>query len=209
MKPDKIPTTTYIMSFTAGGLYLRESVEIAGLYLALRDWVEVRRRTIESNLIQSRTASSSARLCREICFRLGHLSADELTILKDGTIQEQRQILWMAICRHYRFIYEFAMEVVREKYLNLNLDLYKEDYDAFFNAKAEWHEELERLTEKTRLKLRQVVFRMLREADLLTKGNRINPAMLTPRVVQSVKSTTPADLVVFTVSDEEIKELLK
>jgi len=209
MKPAKIFTTTYVMSFTAGGLYLRESIEIAPLYLELRDWTAVRTKAVESNLIQSRTISSSVRICREICFRLGQLNIDELKIIIEGTIQEQRQILWLAICRHYRFIYEFAMEVVREKYLGLNLDLYKEDYDAFFNAKAEWHDELERLKEKTRLKLRQVVFRMLRETDLLTKGNRINPAMLTPRVVQTVRKALPTDLYVFPASDAEIKEFLK
>ncbi|OPY81704.1 MAG: hypothetical protein A4E70_01070 [Syntrophus sp. PtaU1.Bin005] len=197
------------MSFTAGGIYIRESVEIASLYLEILDWDLVRRKAVEHNLIQARTISSSARICREICFRLGRLSIDELMILTEGTIQEQRQILWLAICRHYRFIYEFAVEVVREKYLSLNFDLYKEDYDAFFNAKAECHEELERLTEKTRLKLRQVVFRMLREADLLTKGNRINPAMLIPRVAQTLRKASPADLSVFPASDAEIKEMLK
>jgi len=197
------------MSFTAGGLYLRESVEIASLYLDFFDWELVRRKAIESNLIQARTLSSSARISREICFRLGRLNIDELKILLEGTTQEQHQILWLAICRHYRFIYEFAREVVREKYLSLNLDLYREDYDAFFNLKAEWHEELEQLTEKTRLKLRQVVFRMLREADLLTKINKINPAMLTRRVVQTVQKDSPTDLLIYPISDVEIKELMK
>lgn len=197
------------MSFTAGGLYLRESVEIASLYLDFFDWELVKRKAVESNLIQARTLSSSARICREICFRLGRLNIDELKILIEGTNQEHHQILWLAICRHYRFIYEFAREVVREKYLSLNLDLSREDYDAFFNSKAEWHEELEQLTEKTRLKLRQVVFRMLREADLLTKTNKINPVMLTRRVVQTVQKDSPTDLLIYPISDVEIKELMK
>lgn len=209
MKSDKITTTKYTMSFTAGGLYLRESVEIASLYLDFFDWELVKRKAVESNLIQARTLSSSARICREICFRLGRLNIDELKILIEGTTQEQHQILWLAICRHYRFIYEFAREVVREKYLSLNLDLSREDYDAFFNSKAEWHEELEQLTEKTRLKLRQVVFRMLREADLLTKTNKINPVMLTRRVVQTVQKDSPTDLLIYPISDVEIKELMK
>jgi len=49
----------------------------------------------------------------------------------------------------------------------------------------------------------------LREADLLTKGNQINPAMLTPCVVQLVWKESPGDLAVFPASDSEIKELLK
>lgn len=196
------------MAFTAGGLFTRESVEMANLYLASGDWKAVKAQANDNNLIQSRTASSSERICREICFRLEGLSDAELRALTEGTMQEQQQILWVAICRRHRFIYEFAVEVIREKYLRIDLDLNPEDYDAFFNAKAEWHDELEKLTESTRNKLRQVVFRMLREADLLTKNNSINPTMMTPQVAQAIGSHSPDDLRIFPLSDRDIRELL-
>lgn len=202
-------STPYNMSFTAGGLFLRESVEIAELFLTQGDWKAVRYKALNQNLIQSRTASSSKRVCREICLRLEELHEAELKILIEGSLQEQQQILWVAICRRHRFIYEFASEIIREKYLQINLDLRPEDYDAFFNAKAEWHDELEQLTESTRNKLRQVAFRMLREADLLTKNNTIMPAMLTPRLAQAVGSQSPDDLRIFPLSDRDIRELLK
>lgn len=197
------------MSFTAGGLFLRESVEIASLFLSLGDWKAVKNQAHKDNLIQSRTASSSERVCREICLRLELLRESELEILTEGSLQEQQQILWVAICRRHRFIYEFASEVIREKYLQLNLVLHPEDYDAFFNAKAEWHDELEQLKETTRNKLRQVVFRMLREADLLTKSNTLNPAMLTAHVAQAVGCHSPDDLRIFPLSDRNIRELLQ
>lgn len=199
----------YNMSFTAGGLFIRESIELANLFLKSGDWKTVKDHARKVNLIQSRTASSSERICREICLRLEELHEAELKILIEGSLQEQQQILWVAICRRHRFIYEFASEIIREKYLQINLDLRPEDYDAFFNAKAQWHDELEQLTESTRNKLRQVAFRMLREADLLTKNNIINPVMLTPQVAQTVGSQSPDDLRIFPLSDRDIRELLK
>lgn len=199
----------YNMSFTAGGLFIRESVEMANLYLVSSDWRSVKAQAHDNNLIQSRTASSSERICREICFRLEGLCDSELRTLTEGSLQEQQQIIWIAICRRHRFIYEFAVEVIREKYLQLNLDLHQEDYDAFFNAKSEWHDELEKLTESTRNKLRQVVFRMLREADLLTKNNTINPAIMTPQVAKAIGSHSPDDLRIFPQSDRDIRELLQ
>lgn len=202
-------STPYNMSFTAGGLLLRESVEIAELFLTQGDWKVVRYMALNQNLIQSRTASSSKRVCREICLRLEELHEAELNILIEGSLQEQQQILWVGICRRHRFIYEFASEIIREKYLQINLDLRPEDYDAFFNAKAEWHDELEQLTESTRNKLRQVVFRMLREADLLTKANTINPVILSAQVARAVASHSPDDLRIFPLSDRDIRELLQ
>jgi len=199
----------YNMSFTAGGLLLRESVEIAELFLTQGDWKAVRYMALNQNLIQSRTASSSKRVCREICLRLEELHKAELNILIEGSLQEQQQILWVGICRRHRFIYEFASEIIREKYLQINLDLRPEDYDAFFNAKAEWHDELEQLTESTRNKLRQVVFRMLREADILTKANTINPVILSAQVAHAVASHSPDDLRIFPLSDRDIRELLQ
>jgi len=197
------------MSFTAGGLLYRESVEFARLYLFLKDWQDVRRRALDDNLIQSRTASTSVRICREIVMRLECLDIEELQILTNGSIREQCYILWIGICRRHRFMRDFAIEVIREKYLQRNLDLTYEDYDAFFNAKAEWHDELERLTVKTRSKIRQVLFRILRETDLLTKGNAINPAMLTQRVVKAVGKKCREDLAIFPASEAEIRELMK
>jgi len=201
--------TTYKMSFTAGGLLHRESVELARLFLSVQNWQDVSKRVLDDNLIQSRTASTSVRICREIIMRLKWLDIEELQILTDGSIREQCQILWLAICRHHRFIRDFAIEVIREKYLHMNLDLTYQDYDAFFNAKAEWDNALERLTIKTRSKVRQVLFRILRETDLLTKGNTINPAMLTQRVVKTVGKKCRDDLAIFPVSEAEIRELLK
>lgn len=201
--------TPYNMSFVGGSLFLRESVEIGKLFLAHRDWKVVRCQALNQNVVQSRTKSSATRICQEICLRLEELSESELKILAEGSMQEQHQILWVAICRHHRFIHDFAVEVIREKYLQLNLDLHPEDYDAFFNAKAEWHDELERLTESTRKKLRQVTFRMLREAGLLTKRNAISPVILTSRVAQAVGGRSPDDLRAFLLSDKEITELLK
>lgn len=199
----------YNMSFTAGGLFLQESSEIARLFHSLNDWKAVTNKALEQNLIQSRTIASKIRVCREICQRLEELNDQELEILSSGTLEEQQQILWVGICRHHRFIHDFAVEVIREKYLQFNFELHPEDYDAFFNTKAMMHDELDKLTESTRNKLRQVAFRMLRETDLLTKQNAINPPMLTYRVAQAVGGQSLDDLKVFPLSDTDIEGLLK
>ena len=198
--------TKYSLSFTTGALLYQESVKLAELYFDSGEWSTVRTHALDQNVLQARTLNTAKKICRELISRLKLLTADQLEIIVDGTTQEQWHVLWLAVCKRYQFIFDFAVEVLREKFLRLDLELTHEDYDAFFNAKAEWHDELEHLTEKTRVKVRQVVFKMLREADLLTRYNTINPPMLTPRVVKAICSDSQAYISVFPVSDSDIRE---
>ena len=196
----------YAMSFTAGTLLYHESVKLAELYRDLKDWRAVKNNALDDNLLQARTQSAAKRICRETISRLKLLTDAERDLLLNGTRQEQNHLLWLAICKRYRFIRDFAVEVLREKYLRLDLMLTNDDYEIFFNNKAEWHDELESLAESTREKLRQVVMKMLREADLLTGHNTINPAMLSPDFIKTVYQDSKEYLAVFPVSEADIRE---
>jgi hypothetical protein len=202
-------TEKYSLSFVGGALFYQESVRLAGLYLREGDWNEVRDEVIARNLLQARTTSSAKRLCREICSRLKRLNRDELELLVEGDHQEQAYLLWIAVCRHHRFIYEFSAEVIRERFLTLRYDLGYEDFDAFFNAKMEWHEELEKVATTTRNKLRQVLFRMLREAEILNSDNSIIPATLSPRLINVLCGHASQDLYLFPVMETTLQECAK
>jgi hypothetical protein len=70
-------------------------------------------------------------------------------------------------------------------------------FDILFEAKAEWDEGLEALSPSTRLKLRQILFRMMREAGILSNKNRIQVAILSPRLKAMIEDTNPAELAIF------------
>jgi len=195
----------YKLSFSTGGLFHRESVILAELFLESNDWDSVRDSVLSENLLQTRTQASSKRSCREIISRLETLSHEELDLLVNGTFQEQAQLLWVAVCRLYKLIAEFAVEVIRERLLGLRFDLSYEDFDFFLNRKSEWHAELDELQPATRKKLRQVLFKILREADILSADNTINAVMLSPRVQDIISSRRPRDLTIFPVLDSELR----
>lgn len=196
----------YRMSFTNGGLFFRESLVLAELYQSLGSWAKVKPLALEKNLLQSRTVSSAKRNIREICSRLECLTQEQLDLLMDGSRSDQASMLWLAVCKRYQFVKEFAEEVIREKFLRLDNELSYADYDFFFNAKAEWHEELAGLSETTNKKLRQVLFRLLREADILSANDMILPAMLSPHIVWVIIRDNPAYLTIFPASDLDIQE---
>lgn len=195
----------YSMAFTAGSLLHRESVILAGLYRELGDWKSVRDQVMAENLLQARTLNTLERVCREVISRLETLSPDELEFLAEGSHQEQACLLWLSICRRYGFIADFAIEVLRERYITLKNDLSYEDFDSFFNRKADWHPELDGITPATRAKVRQILFRMLREADLLTASNIIHAAILSPGLLDLIHHGSRRDVLYFPVFESDVK----
>ncbi len=202
-------TEKYSLSFIGGALLQQQSVKFAELYLEKNDWGDVRKEVLANNLLQTRTESSAKRICPEISSRLSHLNRDELEFLVTGDPREQAYLIWLAICRKYHLIYEFSVEVIRERFLTLNYDLCYEDFDAFFNAKAEWHEELEKITVSTRYKVRQILFKMLREAGLWSKDKSIIPAMLSPRLIDLICSYSNQNLRIFPIMETELQRCAK
>ncbi len=195
----------YSMAFTTGGLFYRESVALALLFFEPNDWDGVRDKVLSENLLQSRTLNTSKRQCREIISRLKTLDQKELDLLISGSTQEQKYLLWLAVCRHYRFIAEFAEEVIRERYIGLKHDLQYDEFDFFFNKKSEWHPELEEIKPTTRNKLRQVLFRILREAELLTVKNTLNAAMLSQQFLAAIPRQRRKDVFLFPVFESDLK----
>lgn len=197
------------MSFTTGGLFHRESVKLAVLYLEFNDWNIVRDKVISENLLQARTLNTSKRVCREIISRLKNLNPNELNLLVTSNSQEQGYLLWLAICRRYPFVGDFAIDVLRERYITLKSHLSYEDFDVFFNKKSEWHTELDDISPTTRNKLRQVLFKMLREAELLTPKNSINAAILSYRILEAISTDRRQDLLFFPAFESDLKGMTR
>lgn len=167
----------------------------------LRDWAGVREKVLAENLLQARTQKSARRFYQELAPRLDQLTDEQLQLLIEGNPQEQKQLLWFAICKRYAFIREFAVEVLREKYLRLDYQLTEFDYRAFFNRKADWHEELDQLAASSKTKLKTVLFRMLREAGLITKEGTIIPTVLSGRMVELLASDAPLSRQIFPMAE--------
>jgi BrxA len=184
----------YALSFTTGALLAREAALIAPIYIEQRDWERVRALAVKGKLLQARTHRTEVRLASETVQRLSALTAGEIDLLIEATASERGHLMWAAACRRYEFIGEFAEEVVRERFLRLASTLDYPDFDGFVRAKSLWHEELAELKDSTLQRLRSNVFKMLREAELLSKAREIMPAVLSKRVAAVLSAGSPSDL---------------
>ena len=188
----------YVMSFSVGGLWVNESLVVARLHVEGEPWEQTMLRALKQGAGSLPKVASNRRTLREISNRLAQLTPEERRfMLQEADRTDQLALLWLATCRTYRFVGEFALEVIRERYLSYQFDLSLEAFDILFEAKAEWDEGLAKLSNSTRKKLRQVLFRIMREAEILTRDGRIQTAILSPRLKVLVEEKNPSELAYF------------
>ena len=186
------------MSFSTGGLFLNESLEVARLHVEGEPWESTILRAMDEGTTSLPKSASNRRSLREISNRLLTLTAEERSyFLEEADRSDQQALLWIATCRAYRFVREFAVEVVRERYLSYQLQLPLESFDILLAAKAEWDEGLARLSRSTQLKLRQIMFRMMREAGIISEDSRIQTAILSTYLKNMIEEQNPGELAVF------------
>lgn len=190
-------TAHYSLSFTTGAALIRESIDVAALRGDLDDWAAVKAHVLKNNTFQSRTASTLKKLYGEVSRRLQQLGDGELALLAHGTEAEKKQVLWLALCRHYKLIRDFSAEVLCHQYDAARYALSHEDYDAFFNAKAEWHDNLDAASNQTKAKARQVVFKMLRECGLINEHDEIVRQQISPALLGQIQNNNREDLSLF------------
>ena len=191
----------YKLSFTTGRLFLQNASLAAEIYGRLHDWRGVREAIDSDNMLQSRASRSATRMGSELIQRLQELTDSEVALLAVVTGEERAHLMWVATCRRYSLIGEFAEDVLRERFLQLAADVLPEHFDSFIRGKALWHEELGEVTPKTMQKLRSTVFLLMRDAGFTDNDGRIIPAVLSTRVHDELAKRTPSDVRFFPTRD--------
>lgn len=195
---DSLQRSNYRMSFSVGGLMLNESLAIAQAYRVGEPWIGARERLLGQGTSSFPKLASQTRVLREVYDRIGHLTdVERHYLLVEADRAEQQAIMWLAICRTYRFIHEFAVDVINERYQSWRLDLGHEVFDRFLAEKADCDPSLAELSSSTCAKLRQVLFRILRESGLRSIEGKIQPIWLSGRMRRLIEENNPADLRIF------------
>lgn len=174
----------YAIGFARPAL-LKETTVIAKLYKELRDWEQIKTLANQENLLQTRTKRSSEIIFSEIQKRLSLLSQEQIDLIAEDFPQDVRQLVWVALCKQYNFIGDFALEVLAPAFMSGRQEINHDDYGHFFASKADWHPELEKVSDKTRSNARQALFQMMRQCELITEENNLIPQFLSSSIQQN------------------------
>lgn len=198
----------YILSFTAASLRLNEMVKVAKTAFEndISNLHEVRESGVVFNSVKTRT---SDREFREIRKRLEYLTPSQMHILINGDLISQKQIAFLAVCKHYDFIRDFVIDVIRDKVLVYDYKINESDYNSFINNKIHVHPELEGFEDSTLKKAKQVLFHILEQAGIINNAvdKSIQPQLIQPDIVKAVANDDPAWLKIFMMPDKDIKQL--
>ncbi|WP_159471218.1 DUF1819 family protein [Dyadobacter sp. 3J3] len=199
----------YSFSFTAASALIPETLVISEEYDRLRDWTLVRESVMNKNLLNKVKEATIKREFTEVKKRVMLLTDGQLSLLVNGSSDDVRAMILLGLVKTYHFLKDFIVEVVRNKYLVFDKPLHDIDYIKFFNSKVLFHSELENLTDSTKKKIKQVIFRILEEVYLFS--NTKIPVILKPALsnyaVQAIVEDDPFLLNCFLFSNDEIRVL--
>ena len=205
------PESPYSFSFTTGALFVPETLAIARQFARTPDWKSVAASTRSENLLRQRTAASTTRMLREIRHRLDELSPAELDHLVGADPADQRLLLFIAACRRYRFIAEFTAEVLFPKTHTAETQLYPGDLTRFIDDRSLNAPEVEKLTDKSRAKVRQVMLRILAEAGLIdsTSSRKLQRPMPGRTLAGLIAKNDLKQLRWLLLSEQEIRQITR
>lgn len=176
----------YVLTFTAAGLLRVSCAQMAALRLGCGDWSLARKEGLDANLLQARTPTTGKRIWRELEARLSPLPVPALELLSNGTASQQLQILWLALCHRYALVKEFSVEILREAAVYGRQSVSVGDAEGFVHRKAQVSARLAALPLTESVRIRQVLLRLSREADLLAADGAVLPKMPDLEVVRAL-----------------------
>jgi len=201
----------YILSYTSASLSTYESEVVAGLYLKSGDWLRVRESVIDDNVLQKGSLTGRKRLFIELKKRLETLTPEQLAFYEDASSSDVKNLTMLSCFKLYRFIYDFATEMMRKKLLLFDFQVLNSDYESFYDSKCVAYENLNSISEGTQKKLKQVMFKMFEQAGFIdsVKNRNIQKPYLSEELTQLIVHDDPKYLSAFLYSDNDINEQIK
>lgn len=198
----------YLFSYTTGSLMIHETKTMIDEYMKSKDWMMISKKVIEENLLQKNTLATRKKFFRELKMRVELFSDAYLNyIYSEANSSDLKHLIFLANLKAYRFISEFIIEVIYKKVLLFDYKILNSDYETFLESKKLAVTQLEKISESTNRKLKQVMFRMFEEVGLIdtAKNKNIQKIHLSNEVIELIIKDEPMYLKAFLYTDYEIK----
>lgn len=204
-------SSKYLLSYTAVSLQAYEAEIIANLYNETLDWDGVAKSVVEDDALQKGTISTRKREFVEFKKRLQTLTTEQLAYYEEATSSDVKNLTMLSCFKLYAFIFDFATEIMRNKLLLFDFQIMNSDYESFYESKCVAYDNLNTISDSTRYKLKQVMFKMFEQAGFIdsVKNKNIQKPYLSEELIKLIVQDDPKYLSAFLYSDNEINEHIK
>jgi len=174
----------YNGEIVAGSLLIRESRKIARLLLNNADSGEWHQAIVIENVLQKHRPDTAMRQARLIKNRLSLMTPKLWEIVDKGSMDVAVQALLAASIKHSRLLGDFMDKTLRECWRTFTKNISIKDWKDFLETCAQVDPKVDKWTNSTRSKLKQVVFRILAESKYIacTKSLRLLPVSIIPDI---------------------------
>ena len=155
----------YSANLTKASLKLAESRIIAALLLEGVDDNAWRQAILEENVLQKRSASTAKTFADYIRHRLSTMDRGIWELIRDGAPKIAAQAVLAAALKHNRLLADFFDQVLREHSRQFITTITDRDWATYIESCAGRDPNVATWTPEVVIKLRQVVFRILAEAE--------------------------------------------
>jgi len=133
---------------------------------------ELKRMALEENILKFKAPDRMRQISSVVLRRLDSLSAEGLKLLEEGTVNEKKMVVILSILKTDRLFREFMTEVYLDKLDIMTLEINDGDFERFFAHKREQSEKVDKWTDATLSKLRQVYKKMLVDLSFAKPGRK-------------------------------------
>lgn len=124
----------------------------------------------EHNLLQYPTEKMISNIAQVCIKRLAYLEDINLIhLLANGNYETAKQIHFYSLLKKERILREFMLQVIAQKYQDLDFSFSKSDIKLFLNHLRDFDEGVASWSDKTMIKIGQVLQKMLLEMGYLDK----------------------------------------
>ena len=172
----------YSVSFTAASLELDEFRLCAEAFINNGyTWSDSSNVIEQANVLGKVNPKTASRKLSEFKKRIATLNDEQLDLLVTGSYEDVKKIAFLSCVKAYPLLRDYCYEVLARKIISFDRKATKYELDQFIDSKALVSPELAKVSEMTLAKVKQVMRRMLAQADLLVldepQPNHPSPAV--------------------------------
>lgn len=176
----------YLANITAGSLLIHESQKTASLLLSGLTDGQIKKKVIDENLFQYRSQGATKMRLRLILARLLSMNQDILPMISEGDYILSTQSLLSCSVKHSRLLGDFMLQVIGTRIRIIDDRLSNRDWTKYLESCELIDPHVKDLTDSTRKKLKQIIFRILVESKYLESQKL--PKLIPVRIEPELKS---------------------
>lgn len=164
----------YLGDLIGGSLMLREGQLVADLMLSKPSVDEWKEQIVNQNILQKNSDASAKRNGSTLKKRLNTASDELKSIIAYGGSDVARQGMFACVLINSPILSDFMKDVVIDAKRIYRQTIDQNDWDYFWEERCRIHSEFAELTESTTYKIKQVVFKLLADAEYIDSSSRKN-----------------------------------